>query len=294
MSAVAQARAAAVPTVAPLETAPARRSVPSLTSLSRLGSNRPYPTSSQASGASSDHGVLRSLPLPSTEPEYQDGDIRAVVEQAPCPGQGMLTLLSDSPDTDRPAVMRAAQRVLPESSPGTRTSPDRSLARRKPRMAAASVTTVTSLTTVTRGPILACGAVTPRAAGAPPVPLDEDDPSVATRHTSRADLPDPDAWARRLSQILAEVLTGHRPHTQLVRWTTEQVYRHLRRSIAVPSSSSSRRRTRPVVGTVRVCEPADGIAEVSAVLRTSGRTQALALRLEGMDGRWVITALQTG
>ena len=45
---------------------------------------------------------------------------------------------------------------------------------------------------------------------------------------------------------------------------------------------------------VHVCEPADGVAEVSTVFRRGGRARAVAFRLQGVDGRWRITALQVG
>jgi hypothetical protein len=45
---------------------------------------------------------------------------------------------------------------------------------------------------------------------------------------------------------------------------------------------------------VRVTEPADGVAEVSALVRRGLRVTAVALRLEGMDGRWQCTALELG
>lgn len=44
---------------------------------------------------------------------------------------------------------------------------------------------------------------------------------------------------------------------------------------------------------VRVCEPADGAAEVSVVFRRAERVYALAFRMQGVDGRWRVTALQT-
>lgn len=47
----------------------------------------------------------------------------------------------------------------------------------------------------------------------------------------------------------------------------------------------------PRLCSVRVSEPADGVAEVSAVVRHGARTRAVALRLEGMDGRWQCTVL---
>jgi hypothetical protein len=49
-----------------------------------------------------------------------------------------------------------------------------------------------------------------------------------------------------------------------------------------------------LIGRVRVCEPVDGVAEVSAVARRAGRAHAVAARLEGIDGRWRCTALQIG
>jgi hypothetical protein len=48
------------------------------------------------------------------------------------------------------------------------------------------------------------------------------------------------------------------------------------------------------VRSVHVSEPADGVAELSVVLVGAGRPRALALRLEGWDGRWICTALADG
>jgi aerobic-type carbon monoxide dehydrogenase small subunit (CoxS/CutS family) len=48
------------------------------------------------------------------------------------------------------------------------------------------------------------------------------------------------------------------------------------------------------VRTVRVCEPADGVAEACAVVIDGNRVRALALRLVGLDGRWRVEALQVG
>jgi hypothetical protein len=49
-----------------------------------------------------------------------------------------------------------------------------------------------------------------------------------------------------------------------------------------------------VVRSVRVSEPHDGVAEVCAVVQQGPRCRAIALRLEGIDGRWQCTALQIG
>jgi uncharacterized protein DUF6459 len=113
------------------------------------------------------------------------------------------------------------------------------------------------------------------------------------RPTATSDLPDPHAWTRRLVQAVMEVLTGVRPVAQLARWSTLDVYDGLRRRCALATGRPAPAR-RAVVRTVRVCLPADGVVEASAVVVARGRVQAVALRLEGIDGRWRMTALELG
>ena len=133
----------------------------------------------------------------------------------------------------------------------------------------------------------------------PPAALDDD---FGPQPTARADLPDPTPWTRRLTQAIAEILAGARPAAQLARYTTLDVLEHLERSTgrlgrsAEGRSGSGTRAAamRPVVSSVHVSEPADGVAEVCAVVDTGPRRRALALRLEGQDGRWRCTQLQFG
>jgi hypothetical protein len=129
---------------------------------------------------------------------------------------------------------------------------------------------------------------------------DEDEALFGPQPTPSRDLPDPAGWGRRITQLIVEVAAGHRPAAQLVRWTSDHVYRQVREQ-ARPVPAPARSRTlgrgegeRPVVGGVRVSEPGDGVAEVAAVVHRRHRVQAVALRLEGRDGRWVVTALQCG
>jgi hypothetical protein len=108
----------------------------------------------------------------------------------------------------------------------------------------------------------------------------------------RAELPDARDAGRRLITLTLEALAGRRPLAQLQPMT----------SLGVFAALSGGRRpawcadgTAPlVVGPVHVCEPVDGVAEVSAVARRGGRAHAVAARLEGIDGRWRCTALQVG
>jgi hypothetical protein len=113
------------------------------------------------------------------------------------------------------------------------------------------------------------------------------------RPTARALLPEPGAWAGRLVQAVVEVTIGARPLAQLLRWTTTDVYDGVRHRVAHAGTAGRTARTvAPRVRSVHVSEPRDGVAEVSAVVQYGSRCRAVALRLEGLDGRWQCTALQ--
>jgi hypothetical protein len=120
------------------------------------------------------------------------------------------------------------------------------------------------------------------------VPPPDDD--FGPRPTARAALPEPRRWGARLVQAVVEVLAGERPVAQLLRWTTDDVYAQLVGDRRPPRTSVSR----AVVRSIHVCEPVDGVAEVAATVRQGPRTVAVALRLEGLDGRWLATALVVG
>jgi hypothetical protein len=124
-----------------------------------------------------------------------------------------------------------------------------------------------------------------------------DDDFGPTR-TARAELPEPKPWAGRLVQAIVEVTSGVRPVSQLVRWTTTDVYATMQRRIAhtelLSQRTASGRRVGAIVRSVHVDAPIDGVAEVSAVVQHGARSRAIALRLEGFDGRWQCTALQVG
>jgi hypothetical protein len=110
--------------------------------------------------------------------------------------------------------------------------------------------------------------------------------------STRGELPDVRASGRRLLTTALEALAGRRPLAQVRPLTSPGIFTAL--------SSGNRPRwcaqgTAPLVlGPVQVCEPVDGVAEVSVVARRAGRAHAVAARLEGIDGRWQCTALQIG
>ena len=124
------------------------------------------------------------------------------------------------------------------------------------------------------------------------------DDEFGPQPTPRAQLPEPTPWAGRLVQGLLEVLSGVRPASQLVRWTTTEVYENVQRRVMQASVESRAggqpRRLAEVVRSVHVSEPADGVAEICAIVAQGPRCRAVAMRLEGVDGRWQCTALQIG
>jgi hypothetical protein len=113
--------------------------------------------------------------------------------------------------------------------------------------------------------------------------------------SSRRDLlPDPRPWTARLAQAIAEVLAGARSPGQLGDVASLDVLRMLERGAGRLGGDSAGPRRRPVVRSVHVSEPCDGVAEGCAVVDTGARRRALALRLEEVRGRWRCTALHVG
>lgn len=112
-------------------------------------------------------------------------------------------------------------------------------------------------------------------------------------------LPEPGVWAGRITLALLEVMTGVRPAPQVLRWTTPEVYAVVARRSAlvarrVAEGRAPRARPRFHIARVRVCEPADGVAEAAVVVRDGPRVRAVAVRLVGQDGKWQVSALQVG
>lgn len=132
--------------------------------------------------------------------------------------------------------------------------------------------------------------------GRPPKPRTEDS-FFAPQPTPRVALPDPYSWTGRFVQAVVEVLAGERPVAQLLRWTTDRVYADVTRrarALGRPTPAGRRGRGRALVRSVHLCEPRDGVVEAAVHVRHGGRSRAVALRLEGLDGRWRCTALVLG
>ncbi|CAB4337426.1 MAG: hypothetical protein F2839_03565 [Actinobacteria bacterium] len=118
-----------------------------------------------------------------------------------------------------------------------------------------------------------------------PTLSDEARQSFDALPTSRTDLPPADVWGKRLVQGMVEVINGVRPSSQLTRWVTPEVMG------LIQSRVLTKNMPRYIVRSVHVSETDDGVAEVCSVFGTANRSFALAMRLEGLDGRWRATSL---
>lgn len=134
---------------------------------------------------------------------------------------------------------------------------------------------------------------------------DEVDPGGPPTRTPRALLPDPSGLALALAVALGEALAGIRPADQLARSFSEPAFEAVlaavparrlaaRRTAAARSGVGGATRPRIKVRSLRSFEPVDGAAEVCAHVQVGARARAMALRLEGMGGRWVCTQVQIG
>ncbi len=102
--------------------------------------------------------------------------------------------------------------------------------------------------------------------------------------------PDPATWAARLTVALLEVAEGVRPATQVMRYCSPEVFESV-----VRRHRPALGRRRPLrVRRVRTCSPALGVVEAAVVVTDRHRVRAVALRLEAIDDRWVVTGLQVG
>ena len=123
------------------------------------------------------------------------------------------------------------------------------------------------------------------AVGVPPWSSESD---VGVQRTGTGSLPPAARTGPVFARALIEVLSGRRPVAQLRVHCAPDIYAGLTQR---PSAGAL---ALPHLLTVRVCEPADGVAEVSAAFRRADRVRAMAFRIQGVDGRWRITALELG
>lgn len=105
-------------------------------------------------------------------------------------------------------------------------------------------------------------------------------------------------WTRRFAQATVEIVGGDRPASQLLRWSTPDVYADLRRRALLVARAGGHQpglarvqQVRPVVHSVHTCFVSREVVEAGVHVRYGERSRALAARFERIDQRWVCTAL---
>ena len=105
--------------------------------------------------------------------------------------------------------------------------------------------------------------------------------------------------AARIGAAVVEVVGGDRPVSQVLRWTTPEVYQDLARRAHLVASSVGRR---PGTGGIQSVRPhlvaahtsfvTEQCAEVSLHVRYGQRSRAVAARFELIRDRWQVSALE--
>lgn len=108
-----------------------------------------------------------------------------------------------------------------------------------------------------------------------------------------------EAWSCRFAQAAVEIVGGDRPATQLLRWTSPDVYADLHRRAQLVARAGGHRPAqgrvqpvRPRVVGVRTCFVDSGIVEAGLHVRYGERSRAVAARFERRGAGWVCTALE--
>ena len=105
--------------------------------------------------------------------------------------------------------------------------------------------------------------------------------------------------AARIGAAVVEIVGGDRPVSQVLRWTTPEVYQDLARRAHLVASAVGRR---PGAGGIQSVRPqlvaahasfvSERCAEVSLHVRYGARSRAVAARFELIRDRWQVSALE--
>lgn len=119
----------------------------------------------------------------------------------------------------------------------------------------------------------------------------DDDAWVSATRTPTAELPPARAMAGALVRGVLDVLAGVRGAGQLRHDTTAELYADLVPALTRARDTSGLRPDARAIRSIHLQERPEGVVEVCATVVRRGRLGALALRLEGLDGRWRCTEL---
>jgi len=117
---------------------------------------------------------------------------------------------------------------------------------------------------------------------------------IRTPYRKRAPLGDPTPLVCTVAKLALEIAEGAEGIDHLTRWITPTL-----RTVLLRQQSLSRRANYAPRGTVgvarvRLCRVSPTAVEAAVVASEGDVTHAIAMRLEAVSGRWLVTALDVG
>lgn len=103
--------------------------------------------------------------------------------------------------------------------------------------------------------------------------------------TSASELPDIYTWTMKFIVSVVEIWAGRRQPAQLIRWCHRVIYMELLKSSGSQNEIGK-------IKSIHQSKPLDGICENTVLIRYGDRLRAVVIRFEGVDGRWLCTALE--
>jgi len=102
--------------------------------------------------------------------------------------------------------------------------------------------------------------------------------------TSASDLPNIHTWTMKFIVSVLEIWAGRRQPAQLILWCHRVIYMELLKNSGTQKEIGK-------IKSIHQSEPLDGICENTVLVRFGERLRAVVIRFEGVDGRWLCTAL---
>ena len=113
---------------------------------------------------------------------------------------------------------------------------------------------------------------------------EEFDSEFAPQPTSSSQLPDIQPLLSQFIHNAVEIWAGRRSPQQLQTMCHYKVYAELQKNATSLKEIGRVRKT-------RITQPLDGVCEATVTIRFGDRLRVVAIRFEGLDGRWLCTCL---
>ena len=110
----------------------------------------------------------------------------------------------------------------------------------------------------------------------------------------RRTLGDPTPLACTVAKAAMEAVLGGASLDPYVRWVEPSVFAQIARQRSLARRAARKAPETVAVRRARSCRVSTTAAEVSIVVEVEGRCRAVAMRLEDVTGRWLVTEVHLG